>query len=199
MNPAVPDLAAVAAAEAWAWLAGQLSAAVASARHGFHLLTLATVAADGRPDLRTVVLRHVDPARREIRFHTDTRSPKLAAIRLEPRVALHWYDPACRLQVRIAAHASVHHGDAVALAAWSAAAAMSRSCYTATSAPGEPLAAFPAAPVPTAAGDDAGLAHFAVVSCRFTAVELLALDASGHRRVRLHLDRDPVARTILAP
>lgn len=199
MNPAVPDLAAVDAVAAWEWLARELSAAVASARHPFHLLTVATVGGDGHPGLRTVVLRHVDPLRREIRFHTDARSPKLAAILVEPRVALHWYDSEMRLQVRIAAHANVHHADAVAAAAWAAAPAMSRACYTSASAPGAPLSSFPEAPEPSAANDDAGLAHFAVVSCHFTEAELLALDCKGHRRVRLHLDREPIARTILAP
>jgi hypothetical protein len=38
-----------------------------------------------------------------------------------------------------------------------------------------------------------------VVTCRFDAVELLSLHAAGHQRVRLHLDRDPVTWTVLAP
>ena len=105
-----PDLAAMSPSAVWAWLAGELTAATASARHPLHLATLATIDADGCPQARTVVLRHVDPARGEIRFHTDVRSPKVAAIRRDPRVALPWYDPARRVQVRSRAGAAIHPG-----------------------------------------------------------------------------------------
>ena len=199
MKPAAPDLAAMNAAAAWAWLAGELAAAVGSARHGLHLLTVATVGADRQPDARTVVLRHVDPLRREIRFHSDIRSPKVQTLRTSPRVALHWYDPALRVQVRVAAAAAIHHGDPVAAATWNASQPMSRAIYTTAAAPGDALDAFPAGPSAPAADDDTGLGRFAVVSCRFDAVELLSLHAAGHQRVRLHLDCNPVTWTVLAP
>ena len=194
-----PDLAALDAAGAWAWVAGELAVAAGSARHPFHLLTLATVTADGQPDIRTVVLRHVDPAARLIRFHTDIRSPKVQALRAEPRVALHWYDPALRVQLRAAARATIHHDDALAAAAWAAAAPMSRACYTTATAPGTAVDAFPEGPAAPHAGDDTGRDRFAVVSCHFNALDLLALHAAGHQRVRLLLDRDPVAWSVLAP
>lgn len=199
MTTTTPNLASMSPSVAWAWLAGHLTAATASARHPLHLATLATIDADGCPQARTVVLRHVDPARGEIRFHTDVRSPKVAAIRRDPRVALHWYDPAMRVQVRITAVAAIHHGDAVAADAWSRSAAMSRACYAAEPGPGTPLAAFPAAPVAPADGDDAGLRAFAVVACRFDAVELLCLHAVGHQRVRINVARTPVTWDVLAP
>lgn len=196
---ATPDLATLDAASGWAWVAGELAVAAGSARHPFHLLTVATVTVDGQPDSRTVVLRHFDPAARVIRFHTDIRSPKVPAIRAEPRVALHWYDPTLRVQLRAAARATIHHGDAIALAAWAAAAAMSRACYTTTIAPGSAVDAFADGPAAPDAGDDTGHERFAVVSCRFEALDVLALHAAGHQRVRLLLDRDPVAWTVLAP
>lgn len=199
VSTSTPDLAAMSPPAAWAWLAGELRAATLSARHGLHLPTLATVGADGEPQARTVVLRHVDAAHRELRFHTDVRSPKVAAIRRDPRVALHWYDPAQRVQVRIPAVATIHHGDAASGEAWAAAAAMSRACYAAESGPGTPLAGLAAAPAAPADGDDAGLRHFAVVVCRFDAAELLCLHASGHQRVRLHVARAPVTWDVLAP
>ncbi|MFM8734320.1 MAG: pyridoxamine 5'-phosphate oxidase family protein [Pirellulales bacterium] len=192
------DLTAMKPAEAWGWLAGALQAATTSARHGLHLFTLATVGADGQPDARTVVLRHVDAERREIRFHTDIRSPKAATIRRCPQVALHWYDPVARLQIRIAARASLHHGDDLARVAWDAAAAMSRACYSA-SAPGTAVEAFPPAAVPQAAADDAGFENFAVVACRFDAVEVLVLHAAGHQRARLDLGCPAITWQLLAP
>ena len=199
MSLTTPDLAAFDAAAAWAWLTDELTAATGSARHGFHLLTVATVGTDGRPDARTVVLRHVDPERCVVRFHSDIRSPKVRAIQRDPRVALHWYDPLIRAQVRIDARATIHHDDELAAAAWNAAAAMSRACYATAVAPGDPLDDFRTGPVAPAAGDDAGRGHFGVVSCGFDSVDLLVLHAAGHQRVRLHLDRRPIAWTVLAP
>lgn len=192
-----PDLAVLDAPAAWAWLTRELLAAAGSARHGFHLLVAATVGHDGSPDARTVVLRHVDPVRREVGFHTDVRSPKVVAIARDARVALHWYDATVRVQVRAAATAVIHHGDAVAAAAWAAAKPMSRACYAAPVPPGTPLAGFPAALAPGTA--DAGRESFAVVTCRFDDLEILALHAAGHQRVVLHVATDPVTWTVLAP
>jgi hypothetical protein len=199
VTASAPDLAAMDAPAAWSWLAAEFMAAVGSARHGLHLLTVATVGDDGGPAARTVVLRGFDAARREFRFHSDIRSPKVAALRRRPAVALHWYDPRLRIQVRIAAVATIHHGDRVAADAWSAAAAMSRACYTARHAPGTPLHAFADAPSAPAAGDDVGFDHFAVIACRFDAVELLSLHASGHQRVRLNVGTTPITWDVLAP
>jgi hypothetical protein len=76
---------------------------------------------------------------------------------------------------------------------------MSRAIYTTAAAPGDALDAFPAGPSAPEADDHTGLGRFAVVSCRFDAIELLSLHAAGHQRVRLHLARDLVTWTVLAP
>jgi general stress protein 26 len=193
------DLAAMTPAAAWAWLAGELQAAVASARHPLHLVTLATVTADGAAESRTVVVRRFDATAREVWFHTDARSPKAADIRRDPRVCLHWYDAGLRLQVRIAARATLHHLDDVAHRAWAAAMPMSRACYMAPVPPGTVIAGFAPAPASPAPADDTGLAHFAAVCCRFDAVEILSLHAAGHQRVRLRLNATPLAWSVLAP
>ncbi|MDG2095636.1 MAG: hypothetical protein P8J89_10250, partial [Phycisphaerales bacterium] len=46
-------------------------------RHAFHTPVLATRMSSGDPDLRTVVLRRVDPRLRMVCCHTDSRSPKV--------------------------------------------------------------------------------------------------------------------------
>jgi pyridoxamine 5'-phosphate oxidase len=198
-DPAGVWLSSLDAATAWRRIADSLAAAAGSSRHPFHLLSLATVNADGAAEARTVVLRGFDEPKREVRFHTDARSGKAAAIRRDARVSLHWYAPEMKLQIRIPATASIHHADDIALHAWRASPPMSRACYTAAHAPGEPLASFPAAPSAPAAGDDTGLANFCVVRCRFDSVELLTLHAAGHERVRIDVASTPVTWTILAP
>lgn len=193
------QLAGLSAADVWRRLSADLGAAAASGRHPLHLVTVATVGQDGSPASRTVVLRGFDAVRRELRFHTDIRSPKAGQIARDGRVALHWYDARARLQIRIAALAVVHHADPVARDAWLASRPTSRACYGSAAAPGTPLPEFTAAPEPLDAADSAGLATFAVIRCRFTAVELLALHAAGHERILLRLDGDSPTGTILAP
>ncbi|MDA1038684.1 MAG: pyridoxamine 5'-phosphate oxidase family protein [Planctomycetota bacterium] len=192
-------LAAESAATIWQAVAAELAAAAASARHPLHLLTVATVDATGAPHARTVVLRGFDATDREVWFHTDIRSPKAEQIGVDGRVALHWYDPARRLQIRIAATATIHHGDALAQAAWRTSQPMSRACYTTGESPGTILETVPPAPPPPATDDDRGLAAFAVICCRFECVELLSLHASGHERIRLRLTGTEPIREILAP
>lgn len=193
------ELSALDAAAAWQRTAAALTAAAASARHPFHLLSIATVDATGAAESRTVVLRGFDEVNREVRFHTDIRSGKAAAIRRDPRVGLHWYAPQTKLQIRIPATASLHHADDVALQGWAQSPPMSRACYTTEYGPGEQRGAFSPAPAAPADGDDTGLANFCVVLCRFESVELLALHAAGHERVRIDVAANPVTWTILAP
>ena len=198
-SPTGLSLAVESAAAIWQTVAEELAAAAASARHPLHVLTVATVDATGAPHARTVVLRGFDATDREVRFHTDIRSPKAEQIGVDGRVALHWYDPARRLQIRIPALATIHHGDPTAEAAWKASRPMSRACYTAGESPGTLLETVPPAPPPPAADDNRGLAAFAVISCRFESVELLSLHASGHERIRLRLTGAEPTREILAP
>lgn len=63
-------------------------------------VTLATVDADGAPDVRTVVLSEAD--RDGLYFHTDAASRKVAQLTANPVVALvaRWSDPLRQLVVR---------------------------------------------------------------------------------------------------
>lgn len=201
--PDEPDagwsLATLSADETWRRVAGTLERAAESSRHPLHVFTVASVDGDGAPHARTVVLRRFDRERREIWFHTDVRSPKVSQFVHDARVALHWYSVTDRLQIRVAAQATLHHEDEVAHAAWMAAAPMSRACYTAAVPPGTRVPEFDAAPSAPHPDDHRGLASFVAVRCRFTRLELLALHASGHERVMLGFHGSRPTRDILAP
>ena len=193
------DLAGSSPEALWTRVSSEMLTAATSARHPFHLPTVITVGPDGFPQARTVVLRFFDPARREAWFHTDVRSGKVTDLLREPRVALHWYIPSYRLQLRIPAIATVHTDDTRARAAWNGSATMSRACYASGDAPGTPLEAFPPAPAQPAVDDDSGFDIFAVVGCQFDEIDLLALHSAGHQRVRLDLRHTPPTWQILAP
>lgn len=152
----------------------------ADRRHPFHTPTLATLALDGAPAARTVVLRGFDAASRQLRIHTDRRAAKVAELVAEPRAALHLYDPGAAVQLRLTATASLHCDDAVADAAWAESRDFSRMCYAIDPAPGTPCAAPPPAPT----DGEAGRRHFCAVLLRIERLEWLHLAAAGHRRAR---------------
>ena len=166
-------------AEAWRLF----SDGVSDRRSPFHVPTLATIGLDGRPRLRTVVLRACDPAKRQLRFHTDVRGVKADEIARDPRVALHGYDPAAKAQIRIEGHAAIHGADEIASSAWSNSLAISRACYAINPAPGTVLDMAGDYDVPAEAGEDSdALQNFRAVIITATRLEWLYLARRGHRR-----------------
>lgn len=158
-------------------------------RSPFHAPTLATIGADGRPRARTVVLRGADPAVRTLRFHCDRRSDKAAELEADGRAALHGYDPAAKVQIRLEGRASLHLDDAVADAAWAGSRPVSRLCYGTVPGPGAVLAhgggyALPEDEAQAAAGRE----NFAAVQVRVERIEFLYLAFAGHRRARFAWD-----------
>lgn len=174
-------------ANAWA----ELARAVVDRKHVWHTPTLVSVGLDGAPVARTVVMRFACGEGADIRCHTDRRSPKIAEILRDPRVAWHFYAPELKLQLRMKARASVHTDDALAEAAWAHATLSSRRCYLAPRAPGavcsEPSPNLPAqlvGRVPTLEESLAGRANFAVISTVVHEIDWLWLASDGHRRAR---------------
>ncbi|NNU82076.1 pyridoxamine 5'-phosphate oxidase [Halovulum dunhuangense] len=142
----------------------------APARHP----TLATVSADGVPQARTVVLRGADRAAARLRIHTDLRSAKMRDLRARPLAALHVWDSAAHLQIRLTASVSILTGDAVA-DLWARIPEAARLSYGGTPAPGQALAdalAYEKTPDPAA---------FAVLQLDLQAMDILHL-GPRHRR-----------------
>ncbi len=158
-----------------------LSRGVADRRSPLHTPTLATIGLDGAPRARTLVLRGFDAASRTLRLHSDRRSDKFTELLRDPRCALHGYDAASQVQIRLAGLASLHTQDAVANAAWDATQPFSRIIYAVEPAPGTTIAA----PLPAPANEVAGRAHFGVVLLQIHSLEWLFLASSGHRRARI--------------
>lgn len=144
-----------------------------------HTITVATVAQRSLPQVRTVVLRAADGATRQLRFHTDLRSPKIAELAASHAVQVLAYDPGQKVQLRLSGSATIHHGDTVWQSAWQAAHRQSRLCYGQTDAPGTTLSDPLTQPL-----DDSCKQNFAVVSVTVSAMDWLYLAAAGHRRAR---------------
>lgn len=177
-TPPFHDDLAGSLAEAWRLLARGAS----DRRSPFHTMQVGTVRPDGSPAVRTVVLRGVDMDRRTLRFHTDRRASKLDDIAAQPRVALHFYDPGRRLQLRIDGVATIHADGPTHATAWAATRPMGRVCYRTPVGPGAPLPHGPVVAIPDAADADHGRDVFTVVTVEARTLDWLFLHAAGHRR-----------------
>jgi hypothetical protein len=148
---------------------------------------LATVAHDGAPSARVVVLRGVEAGAGLLWVHSDSRAAKVAEIAAEPRVALTFHDPgspSCApLQLRLSGEADCEQDPALLEAAWARVPALSRRNYGSADAPGTLL--------PDGGGEAARPAddrrHFAILRVQARRLELLRL-GEPHRRARYLLE-----------
>lgn len=147
--------------------------------HPWRLAVLATV--DGlSADARSVVLRHVDAATRELIFYTDARSPKVAQFERQPEGTMVLWSQPLGWQLRIKVQLSVATSGLEVSSRW-ARLKMTPAAqdYLSPLPPGSTLAeAPPRTPTPERSTRE----HFAVVTALVTAVDWLELHAEGHRR-----------------
>ncbi len=185
------------AAAAYERVAAHLTAGAKDSAHPFHWPALGT-AAGGVPVVRTVVLRAFDAVERVATFHTDARSPKVAGLRAEPALALHFYDHPARFQVRMPGSGKLHHLDAVAESEWAGLSDGGRAQYGVPDTPGVvlPVDAPVLAPPPVPASDRAAFQNFLVVRCHFAELELLELLRDGNRRAALLWAHDHAVRLV---
>jgi pyridoxamine 5'-phosphate oxidase len=156
-----------------------------------HTPVLVTVGTDRFPAARTVVLRALEAATPALLLHTNHRSAKITEIGANPRVAVVFYNPGRKIQIRVAGIAAVHAGDAVARAAWQRLSAFSRRAYlgmppgTSSPTPTSGLPAPLAERAPTPEEAEGGSANFAVIEVTVGRLDWLYLAAHGHQRAAL--------------
>lgn len=80
-------------------------------------------------DARVMVLRAFDQAGSTLRFHTDARSPKVAAIAADPRMAVLFYDKSAKIQIRVRGTGRVETAGPIADEAWAKGTNFARRCY----------------------------------------------------------------------
>ncbi|MEM9220855.1 MAG: pyridoxamine 5'-phosphate oxidase family protein [Pseudomonadota bacterium] len=177
---------------AWEFLA----LGATSRKSAFHQATVANIGIDGRVSPRTVVLRGADRAARRLRFHTDVRSTKVAALKADPRCAMHFYDHDEKVQVRADGLAIVHHEDERTAHTWEGMRDFSKECYRQPIAPGAVMQA-PDEANRSLLCDKDGYGNFVLVEVEISAFEWLYLAAAGHRRALVRygatVDRDWLA------
>jgi pyridoxamine 5'-phosphate oxidase len=184
-------------AESWRLIAR----GVADRKSAFHHPAVATIGGDGRPRLRTVILRGCDAGSRVLRFHTDVRSEKVSEIRRDSRISLHFYEPASKIQLRLEGTAKVNTDNAVADAAWAGSRVFSRQCYGIEPGPGTAIADGDNFTLPetTDVATAAGRANFCAVTVSVERLEWLYLASSGHRRALFRWEQGTFEAGWLAP
>ena len=141
--------------------------------------------------LRVMVLREFDSENWNLRFHTDARSPKVAAIATEPATSVLLYDPAAKVQIRARGVGRVETDTPAADAAWEASTNFARRCYLAEDAPGavsdrgvSGLPEWAEGIQPTEEQVAPARENFAIVLIELTSLDWLYLANSGHRRAQ---------------
>ena len=80
-------------------------------------------------DARIMVLREFYSDQWTLRFHTDTRAPKVTAIKDDPRMAVLFYDKGAKIQIRAKGKGRVLADDPLTQEAWDKGTNFARRCY----------------------------------------------------------------------
>lgn len=163
-----------------------------------HTPTVATIDAAGLATVRSVVLRDCDPDSRALVFYTDRRAAKFEHLRQQPLAAVHLYEPAENIQLRLRCRVSLHTDDDVMLERWATTPQTSRASYHVVQDPGTRLA-HPYAIEHSARLSNDGVANYAVARAVVDELEWLYLSVAGHRRARYSWINGEFAASWLVP
>jgi len=157
----------------------ELGRASVDDKHPFRFCYLATTEVDHVPAQRTVVLRRILPSG-EILIFTDYRSPKVQEIKQQNQVALMFYDPLQKLQIRFQALATIHHQDALCLREWSKLNDHQKNDYQTTLPPGSDLLD---QELTSSQDSSLGSNFFSMISLKPLNIDILQLKPNGHQRM----------------
>jgi hypothetical protein len=159
----------------------ELQLAAQHAGHEWRTMALGTVAGE-EAQVRTVVLREVDTAARELIFYTDARSPKVAQMRSRPVGTLLCWSSRISWQLRLRVALEVQTAGLKVSSRWARLKLTpAAQDYLSPLPPGSPVA-------DRFEPERASRSHFAVVSARVLAIDWLELHADGHRRAHFGPD-----------
>jgi hypothetical protein len=155
----------------------------------FKVMQAATISLDGSPNVRTVLLRGVSEQENLLTFHTDLRSPKIAELSHDPRIALVGVDPVQNLQIRIFGETRIVRDGQARRDAWESSPDHDLIVYRTGLAPGTPI---------THRGDALdetrdlldpaeGLKHFCVVEVRPARLDWLDLSVADRPQRALYV------------
>ncbi len=167
-------------------LTSRLGRAAKDRRSPLHTPTVVTADVDAR----VMVLREFDASAWTLRFHTDTRAPKVASIEADPRMAVLFYDKSAKIQIRARGQGCVLREDEVTERAWANGSNFARRCYLGDG-PGTPsdtpTSGLPSKLEGVEPSDEQlapARANFAVLRIGLEQLDWLYLAHTGHVRAR---------------
>lgn len=157
-------------------------------------------------NVRTVVLRRVDPEYRWLVCFSDIRASKVGDIRKNEQVQWLFYHPLQNVQVRATAAAMVYHQDDMAREFWKQTPLANRANYCAPPPPGTALLDASDG-IPTDLKQNGvsendierGYENFAAIICEVDQFDWLRLDPEGNRRANVRWTGEKYSGLWLVP
>ena len=173
-----------------------LTRGVKDRKHTFHTPVFSNLNDENIIASRIVVLRRFDSPNMILNFHTDFRSPKILSLQKNNNSLFVFYDPKLKTQLRIKAISTINNQNKIAEEMWEKTKLFSRKCYLTKKAPSS-LTTVPEDGIdekligkePTIDESEKGYKNFTVVQNQIQQIDWLCLAASGHRRLKIILEK----------
>lgn len=162
-----------------------------SKKHWFKRGVLATVTYNGKPQIRTVVLRGLNQ-KMGIEVHTDARSAKVLDIQKNNQVSLLCYDGNSEVQLQFIGTAQVVQDKTVLQRAWEKVPLASRAQYTTKLAPGTPIAT-------NSKIEQQEHPNFCILQIETHTIDYLKIGAKGRYRCQINNTHTPATLEQLVP
>ena len=173
-----------------------LTRGVKDRKHTFHTPVFCNVDNENNIESRVVVLRQFDSPNMVLNFHTDFRSPKIVGLQQNNNSLLVFYDHKLKIQLRIKTTSTINNQNKVTQEMWEQTKLFSRKCYltekapsSSTNLPEDGIDQSLGGREPTIEESERGYKNFTVVQNQIQQIDWLYLAASGHRRLKIILEK----------
>ena len=173
-----------------------LTRGVKDRKHTFHTPVFCNVDNENSIESRVVVLRQFDSPNMVLNFHTDFRSPKILGLQQNNNSLLVFYDHKLKIQLRIKTTSIINNQNKVTQEMWEQTKLFSRKCYltekapsSSTDLPEDGIDQSLGGREPTLEESERGYKNFTVVQNQIQQIDWLYLAASGHRRLKIILEK----------
>ena len=173
-----------------------LTRGVKDRKHTFHTPVFCDVDNENSIESRVVVLRQFDSPNMVLNFHTDFRSPKILGLQQNNNSLLVFYDHKLKIQLRIKTTSTINNQNKVTQEMWDQTKLFSRKCYltekapsSSTNLPEDGIDQSLGGREPTIEESERGYKNFTVVQNQIQQIDWLYLAASGHRRLKIILEK----------
>jgi hypothetical protein len=136
---------------------------------------LATVSPEGRPGVRTLILRGFDQKEGTAELHSDSRAGKVRDIKFSRHVSILAWSPDDQLQIRMSGKAELHNQDGLARTRWEALSDKARATYGLAAEPGSSVDG----PEQSNLTPDRQFEMFTVIVVSLSRADVLRLESGG--------------------